>query len=246
MGYAARDIESPQAHRGWRNPPILLSQTVNTMNSTTRPSLLVLLLLASVTALSACATTGLQRSDRATATMDTVDSDINASLEHMSAAQASLDQLIRRGQTDVEGAFKTYSTEVDKLKQHGNQWIKNAEDMNRRGRQYFAEWAKEEGQYQNPLIQEVSEQRRADLGAVYDEIIEASQGVKEAMLAYISDHREIETFLSNDLTSKGIEAIAPLIPQVRNDGQELNVALTRVQAAIARANAEMTRAGLSY
>jgi hypothetical protein len=200
------------------------------------------LLIASAVVLSACATTGQQRADRATATMDTVHADINAAHELTSNAQSSLDRLIGRG-SDVEGAFKAYSNDVAKLEQHGDLWIKNAEDMYRRGRQYFAEWAKQDDQYQNPLIKAVSEQRRADLGAVYDEIIEASQGVKAAMLTYISDHREVQSFLSNDLTPKGIAAISPLIPQVRRDGQDLNAALTRVQSAIARANAEMARAG---
>jgi hypothetical protein len=92
----------------------------------------------------------------------------------------------------VVGSFKAYSNDVERLVQYGNRWTKNADEMNKRGREYFAEWAKQDGKYANPLIQEVSEQRRAELGAVYDEIIAASQGVKEAMHAYISDHREVQ------------------------------------------------------
>jgi hypothetical protein len=178
--------------------------------------------------------------------METVNTDIDTTLEQIEAADSSLNLLIRRGQTDVEGAFKTYSSDVEKLKQHGERWMKNAEDMNKRGREYFAEWAKQDEEYENPLIRQVSEQRRAELGAVYDEIIEASQGIREAMAAYISDHTEVQAFLSNDLTTKGIEAISPLIPQVRRDGRNLHAALSRAQSAIIRANAEMEHAGASY
>lgn len=185
----------------------------------------------------------MQRSERATTTMDTVNSDIRLSLDHMSAVESSLSALTRRGQSDVEAAFKVYSNNVEKLEKHGTQWMENADDMNKRGRQYFAEWAKQDGDYANPRIQSVSEQRRADLGMVYDEIIVASLGVNDAMLAYMSDHQQMQSFLSNDLTTKGIEAISPLVPQIREDGRDLTVALKRVRSAIDGANAEMVHAG---
>jgi hypothetical protein len=211
----------------------------------TRPAAIpaLLLLLAGIAGLAACSTTGLERSDRATTTMDTFSNDIDVSLGQVKAVDESLSQLTRPGQTDVQGAFKTYTNDVAKLKTHGDRWTNNADDMNKRGRQYFAEWAKDDKNYANPRIQAVSEQRRAELGAVYDEIIAASQGVKEAMAAYISDHDEVQTFLSNDLTTKGVEAISPLVHQIRRDGRRLNAAMTRVQAAIANAQAEMVRAG---
>jgi hypothetical protein len=185
----------------------------------------------------------MQRADRATASMETVNADIDISRAHISAVQSSLDQLVQRGQGDVLSSFKAYSNDVEKLIQHGDRWTKNAEDMNKRGREYFAEWAKQDDAYVNPLIQRASEQRRAELGAVYDEIIAASQGVKEAMHTYISDHREAQTFLSNDLTTKGINAISPLIPKISQDGRNLSAALLRVQSAITRAENQMAHAG---
>jgi len=115
--------------------------------------------------------------------------------------------------------------------------------MKARGKDYFDEWRKEGDKYKNQQIQELSDQRRSDLGEIYGRIAENSVGVREAFTKYVSDSKEIQNYLSNDLTPKGIEAIAALSKRVVGNGENLRNAIKNVQSAIVRAREEMAQSG---
>jgi hypothetical protein len=88
-----------------------------------------------------------------------------------------------------------------------------------------------------------SEQRRADQNAVFVKIPEASVGVKGSFNAYMSDLKEIQNYLSNDLTPKGVEAISPIAQQAVMDGTSLQAAIYPVLNAVSNARGELTQGG---
>lgn len=204
---------------------------------------LTTLLVGVITLLLACGTTGMQRSEKATTTMQTVADEISLVTAQLDATGSSLDDLTRTGQSDVGKAFASYSSNVTKMKDLEERFAKHADEMKSRGKEYFAEWKKQGDAYTNPEIRELSEQRRAELGEIYQGIAEASLGVKSAFQTYMSDLKEIQTYLSNDLTPKGIDAITPSTHKVVRDGENLKHALNRVQTAIDRAKGEMAQVG---
>ncbi len=99
--------------------------------------------------------------------------------------------------------------------------------MQNRGAEYFEEWEKEGNEYKKTKIQELSEQRRDESAANYNEITESSIGVKEAYKIYISDVREIQISLSKDQTSKGIETIMAVSTKIVGDGDNLKYSLSK-------------------
>lgn len=205
---------------------------------------LITMLTVAVISITGCSSTGMQRSEKATTTMQTMDNDIKSVVVQLDATGASLDELTKPGQSDVKKAFDLYSDNVSKIEEMERDFAKHADEMKARGKNYFEEWQKEGDKYKNPQIQELSEQRRIELGEIYGRIAQNSIGVKEAFKAYVSDVKEIQTYLSNDLTSKGIEAIVPISKKVVNDGDNLKIAIKNVQTAIERARAEMSQSGM--
>jgi len=200
-----------------------------------------ILLLGVITCLIGCATTGIERSENVTTTMQTVAEEINQVNVLLDATGASLEDLTNLGQSDVGKAFDSYSANVVKMDNLEKQFAKHADEMRSRGIEYFAEWKKQGDEYTNPQIRELSEQRRAALSEVYGKIAEASIEVKSAFQAYMSDLKEIQTYLSNDLTPKGINAITPITEKVVRDGESLKDVVNSVQIAIDRARAEMAQ-----
>ncbi len=190
-----------------------------------------------------CDSNGIQRSDKATTTMQTMDDDIKLVIVQLEATGASLAELTKSGQSDVKKAFELYSDNVSKIEKLEKDFAKHAEEMKVRGADYFDEWQKEGDKYANPKIQALSEQRRAELGEIYGRIAENSVGMDEAFKAYVSDVKEIQSFLSNDLTSKGIEAIAPIARKAVTDGNRLNNEIKKLQTSIEAARLEMAQSG---
>jgi len=202
-------------------------------------SLLVILLIGLLPFLSGCATTGSGRAEKATAKMEIVDNELRESLVQIDATGLSLENLIKPGQADTKAAFETYSDNVVKMERLGEKLIKHADEMSARGEDYFDEWKKQGNTYTNPQIRQLSDQRRADLNAVFRNIAESSVGVKGAFSAYMSDIKEIQSFLSTDLTDKGIESITPVAQQAIRDGSSLKNAVIPVLSALEAARKEM-------
>lgn len=204
-------------------------------------ALFIGMLAAAVISVAGCASTGIQRSEAATTSMTTMDSDIKLAVVQIDATGASLDELTKPENSDVQKAFYLYSDNVSIIENMQKDFDKHADEMNARGRDYFEEWQKEGDKYKNQKIQELSEERRSELGGIYGEIATNSIGVKDDFNTYVSDLKEIQNYLSNDLTPKGIEAIAPISRKVANDGDQLKYSLGNIQTAIKRASAEMSQ-----
>ena len=201
------------------------------------------LLLGALTTLTACSTTGNQRSADTGSTMRSVEHDIKLAVAQVDVTAASLEELVRPGQSDVKKAFKKYSKDVDKMDDLGKTMFKHADRMSVQGKEYFDEWRTQGNTYKNPEIQALSEQRRADLNVSFARISEASVGVKGAFKLYLSDIKEIQTYLSNDLTPKGVESFTPTAHKAIVDGDKLKDTVQPVLAALQGANAELAPGG---
>ncbi|MDZ7831484.1 MAG: DUF2959 family protein [Desulfobacterales bacterium] len=188
-----------------------------------------------------CATTGMERSTKAKTSMTEMDGNIKLLLVQLDATGASLRELVKPDNSDVEKAFQLFTENVSKMEKMEKSFTRHTDEMNARGKDYFEEWQKEGDKYKNPRIQQLSEQRRFELSRIYGEIATNSIGVKEGLNAYVSDLKEIQTYLSNDLTPKGIEAIEPLAREVASKGSHLKYEIKDIQAAVNRAKAAMAQ-----
>ncbi len=208
-------------------------------------NLLAILFVALTFTVAACSSTGIQRSEDLQSSLETVDNDIKLIVVQIDAIGASLDQLTRPGQSDVRSAFDVYSENVSKIEDMEENFSKNANKMTTDGETYFDNWDQNGDTYDNVELQRSSDERRAELGRTYDRIGQNSQGVKEAFKVYVSDVTEIEEYLSNDLTTRGIESIESLSNQTVRNGNQLKRELENLQSAIEAARSEMRQSGIS-
>ena len=206
-------------------------------------ALLTALLLGSTTFMGGCATTGAERVAKTTNTMQTVENEYRQTATQVDATTAALNELIKPDQVDQRKAFEAYKASVERMDNQGKQLVKNSEEMNARGRDYFAEWEKTGNKYTNPEIRELSEQRRNEMSQTFAKIPEASIGVRGSLRSYVTQLKEIQTYLSNDLTPKGIEAITPMAQKAIKDGDNLKASIKPVLAAIQNVRTEMAQGG---
>jgi hypothetical protein len=197
-------------------------------------------LLGAITFLNGCATTGMERSKKTTNLMQTMEEDYKQASAQIDATNAWLEDLIKPGQADRKKAYNTYTENVKKMEKLGKQLDMHTEKMRTRGKEYFAEW---ESSYTNPEIREISERRRNEMREIYAGIPEASIGIKGALHSYLTDTREIQMYLANDLTLQGIEAIRPIAQRAVMNGDNLRGTIKLVLAAIDRVKTEMVQGG---
>ncbi len=209
-----------------------------------RSAALCFALLLPLAYLGGCAKqTGMERSEKQSNTMQAVQKDYQQALVQVDATNASLDSLLKAEPAALTSAFAVYSDNVAKMDDKGKVLMKHNEKMRAEGREYFDEWRKEGNTYTNPAIQKLSEQRRARLMEVFDKIAASGAGVQGSLTAYLSDIRQIQTYLSNDLTPRGVTSITPVAEKTMDDGSNLKSAVQPVLSAIEFAKGEMSHEG---
>lgn len=194
--------------------------------------------------LTGCATTGTQLATKTTDSMANVEADYRQAALQIDATGMSLKELMNPGQADIQTAFQNYTRNVEKMESIGKQLDNHSQKMTVRGNEYFAEWEKQGSTYTNPQIRELSEQRRTELRALYSKIPETSIGVKGSMNDYLADIRDIQRYLSNDLTPDGVKTIKPIAEKAIKDGDALRETIRPVLAAIDHAKTEMAQGGV--
>jgi small-conductance mechanosensitive channel len=206
---------------------------------------LCLLLLPAVLSSFGCAKkTGIDMAEKVTTSMQTVQNDYQLTAAQIDATNGSLNNLINAAQTpDMKSSFETFSTNVEKMNTMGKDLNKHTDQMLAQGNDYFLEWHQEGDVYTNPNIQKLSEQRRVHLRQTFNKIPAASAGVQGSLNNYIARLNQIETYLSNDLTPKGVSAISSIAQTTMQDGNNLKESFKPVQTAINEARTEMMPGG---
>ncbi|MHB8828841.1 MAG: DUF2959 family protein [Syntrophales bacterium] len=202
-----------------------------------------MLLIGTAAFLNGCATTGMDRSVKTSNSIEEVDSDIRKISVQIDVTATALDALVKAGQPDLKKSFGAYSGAVANLESQGKLVIKHMEEMKLRSTEYFAEWEKQGDAYTNPRIRELSEERRKKLAEMYAQVPMAGSGLKLSYLAYLTDLKEIQKYLSNDLTPKGIEAVTPVAEKTVQDLDSLRASLKPVITALEDIKAELYGGG---
>jgi len=202
-------------------------------------ALLTTLLLGTATFLGGCATTGMDRSVRTSNSIKDVDSEIRKMIVQIDVTAASLNSLVAPGQTELKKPFDTYSDNVNKLDSEGKRVLKRTEEMKAHSTEYFGEWEKQGDAYTNPEMRGLSAERRTKLAEIYARVPEAGYGVKGNYQAYLTDLKEIQKYLSTDLTPKGVESINPVAQKSVEHLDALKKSLQPVLAALDEIKAEL-------
>lgn len=200
---------------------------------------LAMLALATSAFLGGCATTGMDRSVKASNSIKDVDSEIRKMIVQIDVTSASLDSLVLPGQADLKKPFDKFSDNVAKLESEGKKVLKRTEEMKARNNEYFAEWEKQGDAFTNPEIRELSAERRIKLAEIYARVPAAAAGIKGTYNSYLTDLKEIQKYLSTDLTPKGVESITPVAKKSIQDMEALKVSIQPVIAAMDEIKAEL-------
>lgn len=205
----------------------------------------ILFIIASFIFFGCASSSGLERSESIQTSLDRVDEDVERITSQINSVNSALSELTRQGQGDIRGSYNRFSEEVSELREMESELESNTEAMESDAENYFEGWSKSADEYENAELQRRSEERRNSLSQRYERISQNSQTVKEILRSYVSDVNEIESYLSNDLTSQGINSIAGIADDAVNEGEQLKNELNTLQSAIASARDEMRQGGIT-
>jgi hypothetical protein len=155
---------------------------------------------------------------------------------------ASLDGIATSASTDPRKAFEQYSKSVANLESTANKVRKRSQDMQAQGKAYFAQWEQQLAQVKNPEIQQLAAQRKAKLNEAFDSIKTVAEPLKAKFDPWMSDLKDLRTYLSNDLTVSGVDAAKGLFKKTKTEGMEVQQSMDALIAELNTIAATITAA----
>jgi Protein of unknown function (DUF2959) len=144
------------------------------------------------------------------------------------ATMASLDKIVATASTDPRKAFKEFDKNVPRIDDAAAKARKRAEDMKEKGKKYFETWEKDLGGVSDPDVRKLAEERKTKLQETFGNIKTTMEPARDEFNSWLSHLKDLQKYLSQDLTIGGIDAAKDLIAKSKKDGVDVQQTLDRV------------------
>jgi hypothetical protein len=185
---------------------------------------------------------GYKLADKAGASIAEFRDEIVEVKKAVDATLSSLDKIVASATTNPRQAFKSFDSSVPKLDAAAQKAKKRADDMRSRGKAYFDAWEKDLTGVNDPEIRKLAEERRAKLQATFGNIKTSMEPVRDQFNSWLTNLKDLQKYLGQDLTIGGIDAAKDLIAKSRKDGAEVRQSIDKVIAELNTVVATITPA----
>jgi hypothetical protein len=162
--------------------------------------------------------------------------------EAVDVTVAALSKVVADATVDPRKAYKEFDKSVPRIDSAAAKARKRAEDMKARGKQYFDQWEKDLAGVNDPEIRKLAEERRAKLQAAFGNIKTSMEPARDQFNAWLANLKDLQKYLSQDLTIGGIDAAKELIGKSKKEGAEVQQTLDTVIAELNTVVATITPA----
>ena len=156
----------------------------------------------------------------------------------------ALGQIEATANTNPRKAFEQYSKSLANLESVAANARKRAAEMKERGQAYFASWEKQMAEVKNPEIRNLAMQQKAKLQTAFDSIKQYSEPLKAQFDPWMSDLKDLRTYLSNDLTVTGVDAAKSLFAKTQAEGLAVQKSMDALVAELNTVAAALTPANV--
>jgi hypothetical protein len=204
---------------------------------------LTLTTLAAVALLAGCGTTsGYKQADKTGEGIAEFRVEITNGKKAIDNTMKALDSIALSATTDPRKAFEQYAKAVSNLESVAEKAKKRGTDMQTSGKAYFDQWEKQMSEVQNPEIRKLAQERKTKLQEAFASIKKYSEPLKTQFGPWMSHLKDLQTFLSNDLTIAGVDAAKGLFAKAKTEGQDVQKSMDGLIAELNTVSAALTPA----
>jgi hypothetical protein len=196
---------------------------------TTRINLIALTLTAGLAlALAGCASSGYQKGTKTGANIQDAANRIGALSGRVDQTVAALNDLVGNPQPDLRPQFKTFSSQLAGMVSEAEDIASARSKMAANSKEFFAKWDEELALIRNEDIKARSQGRKEEVMQKLQAIKRSYAEAEMAFKPFLADLRDVEKFLSVDLTTGGIAAIKDTAANAAKDAGPLKASITKL------------------
>ncbi|BAM03701.1 hypothetical protein [Phycisphaera mikurensis] len=141
---------------------------------------------------------------------------------------AALDRL-RGEEIDKSAAFEQYTTQVAEMKADQAAFNSSAAELKDEGMAYQQTWMEDANQIQDSDLRRTAMERQMEMEDSLSTIDSQYQQTRQKLNAYVTELTGIQTYLKNDMTPEGIEAISSQFDDAQTKGDDVRGSLDKMQ-----------------
>jgi len=131
---------------------------------------------------------------------------------------STLGSLTDPNQQDLRGAYEKYCDSISRMEETSQTLKTQADAMRTSHDAYFANWEEKTTEIENPTIRAGAEARGKRLRDANDTIVSASCEARDAYGTFISDAKDIKSFLMSDLSKPKVSVLGEANKKVQGSG----------------------------
>ena len=170
--------------------------------------------------LAACSTQGYKKAEVTTAKMSDTREELVDGIKQIDVTVKALNSLSGKPK-ELENSYKWYVKEVNRLGEQAESVKATVKNMRKRRDEYLNSWLAEISSIESKDVRDLSEERYIETRQGFRRVSSELLAAKHAYRPLITDLRDIETHLSNDLNPKGVKAILDVIKQANENADIL-------------------------
>jgi hypothetical protein len=208
-----------------------------------KPLMLIAVTAGAIVLVAGCGSTkGYKGADKTGVSIAEYRDEVLKGKQAIDATMVALDEVAASATTDPRNAFEKYGKAVANLESTAAKIRKRGQDMRAQGDAYFAQWQKELAEVKNPDIQKLAAERQAKLKESFDSIRNVAEPLKTQFDPWMSDLKDLQKYLSNDLTISGVDAAKGLFKSTREKGADVQKSMDALVAELNTVAATITAA----
>jgi F0F1-type ATP synthase membrane subunit b/b' len=205
-----------------------------TMIPRTHRSLLITALLG-LSALVGCTSTGSSEVDATSTKMEKLSISIETLRQQVTGTADSLAKVVETAEVDPKPHLKTYVSNFSGASKTAASSRAQLNRVKEGAVKLFEQWDKKAEAITDKDIREASMDRRKDLSKALESVVLAIEPSLDSLDAFLATAKDVNTYLGQDLTPTGIEAIAPKAKSLTKSAKDIDKQLDKVLATVKEA-----------
>jgi len=149
---------------------------------------------------------------------------------------------VQSSQGNLQAAYNRYKKEVKKTEEAAEDSRTRAHDMRARSAEYQGKWQAEMSKVTNPDLKAAAGARAAKVRGRYEMISAKAQAAQAAYAPFITDLKDLQRYLSVDLTPTAVREASTVFDKVNASGRVLKQKLAALQQELDDVAGEMSAA----
>ena len=155
-----------------------------------------------------CQTAGHAKVDATSSRLQDLRASVEGLKEQITKTAGSLAAVVEQAEQDPTAAFKQYGKDAKAVESDYGQARSRLTTAQTEATKLFETWTKNASLISDPDLRAISERRRDELETELDGVVGRMEAAVQDLEAFVATSKDLQIYLSQDLTPKGIRAIA--------------------------------------